>query len=60
MSSTETPDGVDLGRLAPWFATNVPGYAGTPLTATLIAGVTFVLGTLFISETKDVDIYAED
>ena len=26
----------------------------------IIAGVTFVLGTLFISETKDVDIYADD
>jgi hypothetical protein len=26
----------------------------------IIAGVTFVLGTLFIKETKDVDIYADD
>lgn len=26
----------------------------------IIAGVTFVIGTLFIKETKDVDIYAND
>ena len=38
MSTTETPDGVDLDRLGPWFAANVPGYEGAPLTASLIAG----------------------
>ena len=26
----------------------------------IIAGVTFVIGTLFIPETKDIDIYADD
>ena len=26
----------------------------------IIAGATFVIGTLFIKETKDVDIYAND
>jgi hypothetical protein len=26
----------------------------------IIAGATFVIGTLFITETKDVDIYADD
>lgn len=38
MSTTPTPDGVDLDRLAPWFTTNVPGFTGAPLAATLIAG----------------------
>ena len=34
----ETPEGVDLERLAPWFAEHVPGATGAPLTAELIAG----------------------
>ena len=38
MSTTPTPDGVDLDRLAPWFTEHVPGFTGAPLTATLIAG----------------------
>ena len=38
MTTTPTPDGVDLDRLGPWFASRVPTYAGAPLTATLIAG----------------------
>ncbi len=33
-----TPDGVDLGRLRPFFAANVDGAADAPLTAELIAG----------------------
>ncbi len=32
------PDGVDLERLAPWFATKVDGATGAPLHAELIAG----------------------
>ena len=35
---TDTPQGVDLERLAPWFAANVEGATGVPLTATLISG----------------------
>ncbi|MDZ4828249.1 MAG: phosphotransferase family protein [Actinomycetota bacterium] len=35
---TETPQGVDLERLHPWFAANVTGATGGPLTATLISG----------------------
>ncbi|MEY3361124.1 MAG: hypothetical protein RL531_843 [Actinomycetota bacterium] len=38
MSTTSTPDGVDLDRLGPWFAANVRGATGAPLAATLIAG----------------------
>ena len=38
MTTTPTPDGVDLDRLGPWFASRVPTYSGAPLTATLIAG----------------------
>jgi aminoglycoside phosphotransferase (APT) family kinase protein len=34
---TETPPGVDLDRLQPWFAANVPGAGGT-LRATLLSG----------------------
>jgi len=34
----ETPEGVDLERLAPWFAEHVDGATGAPLTAELIAG----------------------
>ena len=34
----ETPEGVDLERLAPWFAEHVAGATGAPLTAELIAG----------------------
>jgi len=32
------PEGVDLERLAPWFAEHVPGATGAALTAELIAG----------------------
>jgi aminoglycoside phosphotransferase (APT) family kinase protein len=32
------PEGVDLERLGPWFAANVPGATGAPLHAELIAG----------------------
>lgn len=35
---TQTPDGVDLARLQPFFAANVPGATGADLFATLIAG----------------------
>lgn len=35
--TTETP-GLDLGRLGPWLAANVPGTTGTDLSAKLIAG----------------------
>lgn len=35
---TQTPDGVDLARLQPFFAANVPGATGADLSATLIAG----------------------
>jgi aminoglycoside phosphotransferase (APT) family kinase protein len=35
---TDTPQGVDLERLAPWFGANVEGATGVTLTATLIAG----------------------
>jgi aminoglycoside phosphotransferase (APT) family kinase protein len=38
VSTAPTPDGVDLDRLGPWFAANVPGATGAALTATLIAG----------------------
>ena len=34
----DTSEGVDLHRLAPWFADHVPGATGAPLTAELIAG----------------------
>jgi aminoglycoside phosphotransferase (APT) family kinase protein len=34
----ETPDGVDLDRLRPYFAANVAGAGDAPLSATLIAG----------------------
>ncbi len=34
----ETPEGVDLERLAPWFAEHVAGATGAPLRAELIAG----------------------
>jgi aminoglycoside phosphotransferase (APT) family kinase protein len=43
-----SPDGVDLERLQPWFAENVEGATGGPLTATLVAGgrsnLTYVIG----------------
>jgi aminoglycoside phosphotransferase (APT) family kinase protein len=32
------PEGIDLERLAPWFAEHVSGASGSPLTAELIAG----------------------
>ena len=35
---TDTPQGVDLERLQPWFAANVDGATGAPLTASLISG----------------------
>jgi aminoglycoside phosphotransferase (APT) family kinase protein len=35
---TDTPPGVDLDRLQPWFAQHVPGATGGPLTASLISG----------------------
>jgi aminoglycoside phosphotransferase (APT) family kinase protein len=35
---TDTPQGVDLERLQPWFAANVEGATGGPLTASLISG----------------------
>ncbi len=35
---TDTPDGVDLDRLRPWFAAHVEGATGAPLDASLIAG----------------------
>ncbi|MBK5287936.1 MAG: phosphotransferase family protein [Acidimicrobiia bacterium] len=35
---TDTPDGVDLDRLQPFFAANVANATGAPLQATLIAG----------------------
>jgi aminoglycoside phosphotransferase (APT) family kinase protein len=34
----DTPEGVDLERLQRWFADNVEGATGAPLTATLISG----------------------
>jgi aminoglycoside phosphotransferase (APT) family kinase protein len=34
----ETPPGVDLERLRPWFAANVQGATGAPLHASLISG----------------------
>jgi aminoglycoside phosphotransferase (APT) family kinase protein len=34
----ETPPGVDLDRLRPWFAANVEGATGAPLHASLISG----------------------
>jgi aminoglycoside phosphotransferase (APT) family kinase protein len=34
----EAPEGLDLERLAPWFAEHVPGATGAPLHAELIAG----------------------
>jgi aminoglycoside phosphotransferase (APT) family kinase protein len=34
----ETPPGVDLERLRPWFAANVEGATGAPLHASLISG----------------------
>ena len=38
MAEAEAIPGVDLARLAPWFAANVEGATGAPLSATLIAG----------------------
>ncbi|MEI6571631.1 MAG: phosphotransferase family protein [Actinomycetes bacterium] len=42
MTSNETPErhdpGIDLLRVEPWFAANIYGFGGSPLTATLIAG----------------------
>lgn len=38
MSDEATPEGIDLERLRSYFATQVPGAADRPLTATLIAG----------------------
>ena len=35
---TDTPPGVDLDRLQPWFAAHVAGATGGPLTASLISG----------------------
>ena len=35
---TDTPPGVDLERLQPWFAANVAGATGGPLHATLLSG----------------------
>jgi aminoglycoside phosphotransferase (APT) family kinase protein len=35
---SETPPGVDLGRLQPWFAANVEGAGDSPLHASLISG----------------------
>ena len=35
---TESPQGVDLERLRPWFAANVAGATGSPLQARLISG----------------------
>jgi len=35
---SDAPQGVDLERLAPWFAANVDGATGGPLTASLISG----------------------
>jgi aminoglycoside phosphotransferase (APT) family kinase protein len=35
---TDTPQGVDLARLQPWFAANVEGATGGPLHAGLISG----------------------
>jgi len=35
---SETPPGVDLDRLRPWFAANVDGASGGPLHASLISG----------------------
>jgi aminoglycoside phosphotransferase (APT) family kinase protein len=35
---TDTPQGVDLERLRPWFAANVEGATGGPLHASLISG----------------------
>ncbi len=35
---TDTPQGVDLDRLQPWFAANVEGATGGPLHASLISG----------------------
>ncbi len=34
----EAPEGIDLERLAPWFAEHVEGATGAPLSAELIAG----------------------
>lgn len=36
--NTETPEGVDLAKLQPWFARHVEGATGAPLTASLISG----------------------
>lgn len=38
MNNDSEPDGVDLQRLRGWFADQVPGASGAPLTATLISG----------------------
>ena len=35
---TDTPEGVDLDRLQPWFAAHVDGATGAPLDAALISG----------------------
>jgi aminoglycoside phosphotransferase (APT) family kinase protein len=35
---TDTPQGVDVDRLRPWFAEQVDGATGAPLTASLISG----------------------
>ena len=44
----ETPPGVDLDRLRPWFAANVAGATDAPLTASLISGgrsnLTYAIG----------------
>jgi aminoglycoside phosphotransferase (APT) family kinase protein len=45
---SDTPPGVDLERLRPWFAANVAGSTGGELTATLISGgrsnLTYAIG----------------
>ena len=45
---SDTPPGVDLERLQPWFAANVAGSTGGALTATLISGgrsnLTYAIG----------------
>jgi aminoglycoside phosphotransferase (APT) family kinase protein len=45
---SETPPGVDLDRLRPWFAANVEGAADAPLHASLISGgrsnLTYAIG----------------
>lgn len=45
---TDTPPGVDLARLRPWFAANVEGAGDAPLHASLLAGgrsnLTYLIG----------------